>query len=704
MIQNIPHPIEILFGKGISLACGLNGELHAESLHGLFAGDTRVLSTYRFAIADHAWQVLARSRVGLSSIQWDMQNQTIRTSGEEIAEGSIQFRLRRVISGAFHDDLSVCSYVADPLAVRFSLLIDADFADIFQVKDNTIPPRLNIRRIPRADGVSFIYERGDFRRAIHIFLKASDGAINLVGSKLVFDLKLQPCRPWTCCLYAVPEIDGRRLLFQGDPHRMELPHDEPSRLKIDSDELLATAVMRGCEDLGHLAIKLKDDEPSFIAGGAPWFLTLFGRDTLVTSLMAGLLGSWHMRGALSALSRLQARERDDSRDAQPGKLPHEIRFGELAHFHDIPHTPYYGTHDAPALYALALWNAFRWTGDRELLRRYLPTARAALQWCQTDGDPDHDGLLEYITHSKGGYLNQGWKDAGDAIPHIDGSHARPPISTVELQGYLYAAYLAMAELLRETGDTVEADKLQVQARSLRALVEDKFWMDDEGCYALALDRDKRLVRSVSSNPGHLLWCGLPSPERARCLAARLLQPDMFSGYGVRTLSSRHRCYNPLSYQLGSVWPHDNALLAAGLMRYGLRNDAARIIQGILEAAKIFEENRLPELFCGLPRADGAPVPYLKANVPQAWAAAVPLLAAQLFLGLIPDVPRRRCYIQPWLPDWLPYLAVGGVTIGDGELEMIIWRDGSRTRIERQSHPTIEIIEQISPAPLWGLPD
>jgi glycogen debranching enzyme len=258
-------------------------------------------------------------------------------------------------------------------------------------------------------------------------------------------------------------------------------------------------------------------------------------------------------------------------------------------------------------------------------------------------------------------------------------------------------------LLEAAGERKRSDTLRNSAHALRRRVEERYWMDEEGCYAFALDGRKKLVRSISSNPGHLLWCGLPSQERARKVAARLLAPDMFSGYGVRTLQSEHACYNPLSYQLGSVWPHDNALIAAGLMRYGLREEAARVLEGMLSAAANFEHNRLPELFCGLSRDEGPPVPYEKANVPQAWAAAAPLLAAQLFVGLLPDAPNGRCYVDPWLPEWLPSIEIDGIELAGGTLRVAIRREGAETRITASQHPSLEIVEQMPAAPLWGAP-
>jgi glycogen debranching enzyme len=700
MILSVPHPLEILYGGGTSLCCAMNGEIRADQLHGFFAGDTRVLSTYRFTIAGHSWRVISRGRPGPSTSQWEMQNPPVRVTNGDLEEGTIHFRLRRRVMGALHDDLTITSFARRPISVRLTFQLDADFADLFQVKERTTPPRLSIQRIFRERALSFAYERRGFRRGLHVGF--SIPASTFVGTQAVFDLVLEPQEPWRCCIEAVPELDGARIELEGDPHSDQVPRRRIGELAIDADPILKDPFERGCTDLDRLALP-GGDGPPFIAAGAPWFLTLFGRDTLVTSLMAGLLGRWHVEGALHQLAERQAKSRDDYRDAEPGKIAHELRRGELAYDEAIPHTPYYGTHDAPALFVLALWNAYRWTGDRSLLEQYLPAADAALEWCAARGDRDGDGLLEYETRSRRGYRNQGWKDAGDAIVGEDGRLTDLPIATVEMQGYWYAARLAMAELCEAIGARDRAERLRNEARTLRQLIEERFWMEERGCYGLAIDGGKRLVGSISSNPGHLLWCGVPTKERALRTARRLLEADMFSGYGVRTLSADHACYNPLSYQLGSVWPHDTALFAAGLARYGLRDEASRVFRSILEAARMFEEQRLPELFCGFARDEGPPVPYELANVPQAWAAAVPILAAQIFLGLLPDVANGRCHLDPWLPKWLPTLQLTSIEIGGACLEVKLIRRGDETIVEHARHPALEVVRNPSPSPLWGAP-
>ncbi len=712
----VPQPTVVLFGGGVALACGLDGHLHAEEFHGLFAGDTRVLSTYQLAIGGYAWSPLGRSPSGHATATWHFQNPTVRTPSGEVAEGSLLLTLRRRLDGVLHDDLAVRTFAQRPLHLRFSLQLDADFGDIFEVKDRSLPSRPSIRRVPGLSSLEFAYERSGFRRGLLVRFLPSDGRPVFVGSLAVFELRLEPGTEWRCCVEATPVLDGEPSHAASDPHGPEpRPVSPASRLTLESDTILALPFAQGRADLHALAVPQGTAScrstgdggqrpiPPYVAAGVPWFLTLFGRDSLVTALMAGVEGAWAAEGALAALRPLQATARDDWRDAEPGKLPHEIRRGELAQRGLIPHTPYYGTHDAPALFCLNLWNAWRWTGDRHLLDSYLGTAQAALRWCDEYGDRDEDGLQEYATRSRRGYRNQSWKDAGDAIVNADGSLAEPPLATVELQGYLFAARLAVAELLQEAGEGEAVEGQRAAAAALRARVEERFWLEDERFYAVALDRDKRQVRAIESNPSHLLWCGLPGQDRARAVAGRLLAPDLFSGWGLRTLSSENPAYDPLLYQRGSVWPHDTALAAAGLWRYGFREAASALIHAILEAAGVFEQARLPELFCGIDRDHGLPVPYAGANSPQAWAAAVPLLAAQLLLGLVPDAPRRRCYLSPWLPEWLPYLAVRGISVGEGRIDIVASRHQSSTVIEELHAEDVEVVEGAVEAPLWGLP-
>ncbi|HEX6820106.1 MAG TPA: glycogen debranching N-terminal domain-containing protein [Ktedonobacterales bacterium] len=715
-IFRVPVLSMVLHGGEVALACGVDGQLQEDALHGLFAGDTRVLSTYRIGIGGWPWHVLGRSRLGSGTARWELQNPELRAPEGDIAAGTLLCSLRRRVDGVLHDDLRVRSFDLRPIRARLTLQIDADFADVFEVHDQTIPSRPRVARVPGDKGLTFSYEREGFRRSLEVQLTPSSGKPLFAGALIVFDLELPPGATWTCCVQMTPVVDGTRLAPATDVHGPErLPAIGRRGVTVAAPPVLSRPFERGCADLRALAVPQKSPSPwvsvdvptevsPFVAAGVPWFLTLFGRDSLVTALMAGLHGAWLARGALVALGERQAVVRDDFHDAEPGKIMHEMRRGELAHRGAIVASPYYyGTHDAPELYCLALWNAWRWTGDDTLLASYLEHAKAAMRWCDEFGDRDGDGLLEYATRSPKGYYNQSWKDAGAAVVNTDGSLAELPIATVELQGYLFAARLAMVELLTAAGDLAGAERMRQAAITVQALVEERFWLEDQGYYAFALDGKKRPVTSIASNPGHLLWCGLPRTARAARVAEVLLRPDMFSGWGLRTLSAHHPAYNPLSYQRGSVWPHDTALAAAGLWRYGLREAACTLLRAIVEAAHAFEEDRLPELFCGLDRSDGAPVPYEKANSPQAWAAAAPILAAQLFVGLVPDAPRGRCFVAPWLPEWLPHLALRGIAIGRGCLDIRIARRGGETVIEELSGEQVEVIKGSVEAPLWGEP-
>ena len=416
------------------------------------------------------------------------------------------------------------------------------------------------------------------------------------------------------------------------------------------------------------------------AAGVPWFVALFGRDSLIASLQSMIVHPDLARGALRKLAELQATERDDARDAEPGKIPHEVRAGELAHFRLIPHTPYYGTADATPLYLIALHEAWRWLGDDTLLREHRETALRCLEWIDQSGDLDGDGFQEYRTRSPQGYENMGWKDASDAVVYPDGRQVPAPKALCELQGYVFDAWLRMAEVFDALGEPERAVALRGKARGLRAAFEDRFWCEDLGFYAFALDPEKQPVRTIASNVGHCLWSGIASPERAARVVQRFFEPDLWSGWGIRTLSARNPAYNPFSYQRGSVWPHDNGIIALGFKRYGFTAEAARVARDISEAASSFMYYRLPELYAGVERRPGTfPVLYKQANVPQAWAAGSVFHLLQAILGLRGDAPRGRLYVDPELPRWLPEITLHGLAIGEARVDLRFWRDGDCSR-------------------------
>jgi glycogen debranching enzyme len=408
----------------------------------------------------------------------------------------------------------------------------------------------------------------------------------------------------------------------------------------------------------------------------------FGRDSLIVSLQNMLIYPDFARGTLDILGSLQAKEQDDYRDAEPGKILHEIRYGELAHFKLIPHTPYYGTADATPLYLITLHAAWRATGDKTLLERHLETAEGCLSWIDNYGDRDGDGFQEYQTRSPVGYENMSWKDSGDSMVYPDGSLVRGPKALCELQGYVYDAWLRMSEVFDKLGKAERARELRRKAAILFKRFNEVFWDEESGFYALALDGEKKKVLTVASNAGHCLWSGIVPPERAEKVVKRLMAPDMWSGWGVRTLSTLNPAYNPYNYQTGSVWPHDNAAIALGFKRYGFGAEAARIARDIGEAGSHFLSNQLPELYTTIEREEKSfPVQYLGANIPQAWAAGSVFALMQAILGFGPDAPRGKLHIDPLLPEWLPDLTVLDLRLGRHRFDIRFWRDGDETQFE-----------------------
>jgi glycogen debranching enzyme len=438
------------------------------------------------------------------------------------------------------------------------------------------------------------------------------------------------------------------------------------------------------EDMAALRLPMAGtDHMVFLpAAGLPWFVAPFGRDSLIVSLQNTLVYPEFARGTLEILGSLQAKEIDDYRDAEPGKIPHEIRYGELAHFKLIPHTPYYGTADATPLYLIALHMAWRATGDRELLEHHLETAEGCLSWIDDYGDRDGDGFQEYQTRSPVGYENMGWKDSGNCVVYPDGSLVKRPKALCELQGYVYDAWVRMAEMFDALGKPERAQTLRAKAQALFERFNEAFWDDELGFYAYALDGEKKKVLTVASNAGHCLWSGIVPPERAQKVVERLTAPDMWTGWGIRTLSTNNPAFNPYDYQTGSVWPHDNAIIAMGFKFYGFRSQAARVARDVSRAAGYFRQNQLPELYTAFERAEtNFPVQYIGANVPQAWAAGAAFMLTGTLLGILPDAPRNILYIDPWLPQWLPDLTVHDLHLGRHKLDIRFWREGEDTLFE-----------------------
>jgi glycogen debranching enzyme len=420
----------------------------------------------------------------------------------------------------------------------------------------------------------------------------------------------------------------------------------------------------------------------FFAAGVPWYVALFGRDSLVTSLEMAAFEPEVGANTLRVLASHQGTRVDDWRDEQPGKILHELRVDELANLDEIPQTPYFGSIDSTPKFLILLGHYSAWTGSLELFDELRDNACRALAWIDQFGDSNGDGFIDYQTHSRSGARNQGWKDSGNGIVMEDGQLAEPPIALPEVQGDVYLAWCSMADLFERAGDTVRAQTLRQKAERLYAAFNRVFWLPEEQYYAFCRQADGRLSRSIASNAAHALWTGIVDPKHARAVVHRVLQPDMFSGWGIRTLSAEDRSYNPVDYQVGSVWPHDNAIIVAGMQRYGFNQQANQVFTAIMQAATRFEHFRLPEVFAGYDRSFASkPVKYPVACNPQAWAAgSLPYMLASV-LGLHPDAFNRRLHIRhPHLPDWLEWVTLRHLRVGEAELDLHYQRSEQRTLV------------------------
>jgi len=636
------------------------GDVADGGTNGFFFQDVRHLSRWLLTIDGSPIRVLSSRVVDYYSARVFGTAPISRVGSNP----SISIQRDRIVAGGVHEDLWVRNHSEVEQQVILELSYGSDFADIFELKETRAdPPATAAVELGERD-LTLWGERGAKRRGTRVEWSA-DG--NAEEGRLRFDLTLPPRAEWQTCLdvssIVEDEPHGPRTGHGGFgklqpqlPRSLEAWLADAPTLDTDSD-LVAHTYRRSLVDLAALRFRpLPDLSWSLPAAGLPWFMALFGRDSLITAYMALPFEPHLAATTLEALSELQATERDDFRDAEPGKIVHEVRRGWLATLGETPHSAYYGSHDSTPLFLILLDEYERWTGDRELVRRLEPAARAALAWIEGPGDPDGDGYLEYETRSPKGLRNQGWKDSWNAILFADGRLAEPPIATCEIQGYAYDARRRVARLARVCwNDDDLAERLERDAAALRERFDRDFWLPERGHYALALDRDKRPVDALTSNVGHLLWSGIVPKPRAQAVRDRLMAPDMFSGWGIRTMSSQDAGYNPIEYHDGTVWPHDTAIVAEGLRRYGFREDAGRLAWALFEAAEEFDY-RLPEVFAGFDRETTmVAVEYPTASSPQAWAAAAPLLAIRTLLGL--DAENGSSRSRPSLAGRIERLAL-----------------------------------------------
>ena len=657
---------------------------------GFFASDTRFVSGYGLTLNGRPPKLLDAITVEHFSARYEFMTPELPLgpgsgAGADglLPEGSIGLRLERTILEGIHEDYDLTNYAMHPVRVVLEIAIESDFADVFDVRNHRLIRRGDLQTTwrPRTGELRSTYRNRTFRRGLLVKVEKAGSKPEYANGRLVFRLDLASRAEWHVCLKWLPVI-GPRLARTLPCHALVLDesrrmHKLPPLEIITSHPTLPAIWRQAVEDTD--ALRMVDTTVRggvFVpAAGIPWFVTLFGRDSLVVSMESISAFPEFALGALRTLSAVQATDDDAEQDKEPGKIPHEIRSGELASLKLLPFAPYYGTADATPLFLIVLSYAYQWSGDVALLQRYRRNAEAALNWLLQYGDRDGDGFQEYSRRSSQGIFNQGWKDSWDAIRHADGSIPEAPIALCELQGYAFDALLRMAEIYELLKDPDKAADLRERARRLYQRFNEVFWWEAEGTYYLGLDKDKRPMETVASNAGHCLSSGIVPLERAGRVVDRLMADDMWSGWGIRTLSSKHPGYNPYSYHCGSVWPHDNATIAGGFRRAGRHTEAQRVAEGIFAAAERFDAYRLPELFSGLPRDAGAfPVPYLGANVPQAWAAAAVFRLVAILCGIHTDGRTRTMYVNPDLPDWLPSLTLRNLRAGRGAMELHLERD------------------------------
>jgi glycogen debranching enzyme len=723
------------------------GDVHPDSRGlGLYDLDTRVLSCAVLRINGVRPTLLRAqsaanhiSTIQLTNPEYRRDPATKSGAAEALSMRAISIMRRRWIAGGLAEHIELTNYSASAQHLVLDLELDADMADIFEVRGRVRERRGAFRPTEvTPESLTFAYEGLDglLRETKLSFSPAEVGPsmpdeVGAEGSARVrWTVEVEPGGRagirWQVSTELTP-APGRSRHVEEIPTRLarsvaahpaddaeseatdgssrtagsrsdrppaiaeptvaeeEYGHwnDRCARIRSDG-ELLDLAIRRSIADLRLL----RNDGPlrgeHYVAAGIPWFTTLFGRDSIITSLQVLPFMPDVARETLRVLADWQATEDDPERDMEPGKILHELRVGELARTGELPHRPYYGSIDSTPLWLILLDETYRWTGDLDLVRSLWPNALAALEWIDRHGDRDGDGFVEYERRTPAGLLNQGWKDSGDAIRHRDGTLAEAPIALVEIQGYVFDAKTRLASLAERLGEHELSKRLAAEARELQQRFEAAFWMPDAGFYAIALDRDKRQVGTIGSNPGHCLWSGIIPKEHVDQVVNRLLDPTMDCGWGIRTYASGQPGYNPVGYHTGSVWPHDNALIAAGMKRAGRHDAADRIASRIFEAAQHSPDFRLPELFCGFDRGLAEmPVPYPVACSPQAWSAATSLSLLQTMLGMHADAAKDLLELdRPHLPAWLGKVTVHELQVGERSVDLLFhrWR-GSTTSAE-----------------------
>ncbi len=689
------HGRQVIKQENLFLISDDDGNLYPECScgMGLYFNDTRFLSGWVLKLEGLIPTLLSFSaeRNYMAQIEF-MNPQLTLESGQVVPQETVYFSIMRAIGHVVRDKIRVVNYNPFPVSLHFSLAFHADYSDIFIVRGFK-GKQAGVFLEPQIDASSvtfgYVGEDNALRQtrvqfATHperIGPEAPGGKVRATRAVAEFTVDLAGLGSQSTVEYTIAAlIDGNGgseeqaaapfVDFLADLGTSQKQREASRAHLTTSHEIYNVILDRNKCDLASLTTFY--DTGPYASAGIPWYTAPFGRDGIISALQTLLLGPELAMGTLRYLARFQAKDDDPFRDEEPGKIMHERRVGELATIRAIPHTPYYGSVDSTPLFLILLSETFRWTGDLAFVRELWDAVEAALMWLEGYGDLDGDGFVEYQRRSPSGLFSQGWKDSYNSVIHPDATIAQPPIALAEVQGYVYDAKIRIAQLCYLLDLRILGDRLVREAQDLKDAFNEAFWDEEMGFYVMALDADKRPVRTRTSNPGHCLWSGIVPPERAQLVASALLADDMFSGWGIRTMASSSPVYNPLSYHNGTVWPHDNALIAMGLARVGHKAESMRIFDALFHAALHFEYYRLPELFCGFARVGelDRPVPYPVACSPQAWAAGATFMLLQAALGLSPDGPGNAVHIiEPQLPPWLSELRMESLRIAGSTLDL-----------------------------------
>ncbi|HAF09976.1 MAG TPA: amylo-alpha-1,6-glucosidase [Chloroflexi bacterium] len=658
----------------------------ATSALGLYYHDTQFLSGFALRINGQPPALLSANTEQnyVGAFQLANRRATL-DDGAILPSQSLSVRRTRFLVDGLRERVGILNCNPGRVRLRIELEFDASFRDMFAVRGyRGLPTTVEVTPVEAIpNGIRFErLGRDGVRRTTDVTMRPAPDQVE--GRTFVLERELAPQEIVTYELAIVPREDGSGVApaprdFDEALDALNARYRRFMRTCADystsSESLDDELILRSALDLRALIDV--EDTGLFVTAGIPWYAVPFGRDGLIAAYQTLAWNPDIARGTLRLLARYQGTKVDAFTEEQPGKIFHELRRGELARLGEVPHRPYYGTVDATPLFAMLFAETVKWTGDRAFWRELLPAAERAITWCDTFGDADHDGYIEYGA-SPSDLRNHGWKDSANSLSDPNGEPSALPAALVEAQAYVYAAKRGLADLYALDGEAERAAKLRAEAAALAERFERDFWMENEGCYAQALDGNKKQVPAVTSNAGHALWAGIARPDRARRVVERLMAPDMFSGWGVRTLSSTYPTYNPMSYHNGSVWPHDNSLIAQGFVRYGFRVEANAIIEALMEAGKRFPNARLPELFCGFQRDlrfSSRPADYLVSCIPQAWSAGMVFLCLRSLLGLEPDLERRRIVVDPALPVWLDRIEVQHLRAYDSLISFRVRRSG-----------------------------